>query len=376
MSMSNSETASTSASSSSSSSSSSLGHSRGSVLRTLVTDAARHDIEETLDVQGILWMEHINLVVGSKSLAEHFYLNVLGCTRDAGKSFHVNLGQQQFHLAEQGNGIGIGERAQVISGSIGLVVPSLETLRERIAAATETATSQELFQGTQFGILSDTDHCVTLRGPWGNTFYIYSVQDDDHQLSKSAPATSTMKMVNWHAEGGAYGGHRMAVRGQPGIRFVEIACPCGKSPAVAEFYRNMLKCTVLETTQNDRACAMVCVGPGVHLAFVEEQEQGQEQSIPVEGTMAMAMEGVHVCFYANDFRELYHRLSERKLIWTNPRFVHLDTCDTWEEARASRTLRFKDIIDLSTGETILEMEHETRPLRHGQYLKVPKYDPK
>jgi hypothetical protein len=179
-------------------------------------------------------------------------------------------------------------------------------------------------------------------------------------------------MVNLHAEGGAYGGHRMAVRGQPGIRFVEVACPHGKSPAVAEFYRKMLKCTVLETKRDDRACAMVCVGPGVHLAFVEQEEQ--EQSIPPEVTMAM--EGVHVCFYANDFRDLYHRLSERNLIWTNPRFVHLDTCDTWEEARASRTLRFKDIIDLSTGETILEMEHETRPLRHGQYLKVPKYEPK
>jgi hypothetical protein len=141
-------------------------------------------------------------------------------------------------------------------------------------------------------------------------------------------------MVNLHAEGGAYGGHRMAVRGQPGIRFVEVACPHGKSPAVAEFYRKMLRCTVLETKRDDRACAMVCVGPGVHLAFVKQKEhkQGQEESIPSKATMAMAMEGVHVCFYANDFRDLYHRLSERNLIWKNPRFVHLDT---WEEARAS-----------------------------------------
>jgi hypothetical protein len=44
--------------------------------------------------------------------------------------------------------------------------------------------------------------------------------------------------------------------------------------------------------------------------------------------------------------------------------------------QCSRTMRLKDIIDLSTGDMIMELEHETRPLRHCQYLKVPKYEPK
>lgn len=65
----------------------------GQALRNAVVEAAEHDISQTLDLKGILWTEHINLVVGSKSLAEYFYLNFLGLTRDAGKSFHVNLGQ-------------------------------------------------------------------------------------------------------------------------------------------------------------------------------------------------------------------------------------------------------------------------------------------
>jgi catechol-2,3-dioxygenase len=323
------------------------------ILRRIVQTAARNDSAETLDVKGILWMEHVNLVVGSKTLAEYFYLEFLGFTKDLSSSFHVNMGQQQFHLAENG------EPAQIVAGSIGLVVPSLVTLRERIPAASET------LKTTKFTIISDDTEnaCLTLTCPWGNLFHIYSVENDSLESTKNTPR----KMENLHAEGGAYGAHRMAIRGTPGIRYIEIACPVGKSHAIAQFYKVMLGCNVMETTV-DVSAAIVCVGPGVHLAFVESQNWSENAS--------EAMEGVHVCFYANDFEGLYQRLAARKLIWTNPRFVHLDTCDTWEEAVASQTLRFKDIIDLSTGEKILELEHETRPLRHGQYLKVPKYEPR
>ncbi|KAL7577665.1 hypothetical protein ACA910_015177 [Epithemia clementina (nom. ined.)] len=337
-------------------------------LRALVTDAARHQVQESIDLQGIMWMEHINLVIGSAPLAEYFYLKVLGCTRDEGKSFHVNLGQQQFHLAENG------EPAQVFAGgSIGLAVPDLTTLRQRIDAASR----DKSLAGTQFRLVSDLDDCIVLQGPWGNLFYLYSVHDDDSQAV--APALQTpMKMVNLHGEGGMYGSHRMAVRGQPGIRFVEVPCPKGKSAAVATFYRELLGCAVWKTAtkgdndnDNDsmRDCAVVQVGPGVHVVFVEHVDS----LIPEHSIQAM--EGIHICVYVNDFAALYQRLSNRQLIWTNPRFRHLDSCDTWPEALASRTLRFKDIIDLRTGEIILQLEHETRPLRHGQYLKVPKYNP-
>lgn len=320
----------------------------GGVLRDLVLEAAGHDVSTTLDLSGILWTEHVNLVVGSKELAEYFYLDFIGFTRDAGKSFHVNLGQQQFHLAENG------EPAQRIAGSIGLVVPSLDTLRDRIAAA------QEVLKDTLFKIESDTSDCITLTCPWGNRIHVYSVQDDTLTSTLSTPR----KMENLHAHGGAYGSHRMAVRGSPGIRYIEIACPPNTAGAIARFYREMIRCTIMETDDK----AVVCVGPGVHLAFVENTNLSESDM--------RDMQGVHVCFYADDFEGLYHRLADKGLIWTNPRFTHLDSCDTWEEAAASRTLRFKDVIDLETGEKILELEHETRPLRHGQYLKVPLYDPK
>lgn len=356
-------------------------------LRTLVTDAARRcESSETIDLQGIQWLEHINLVVGSKSLAEYFYLNVLGCTRDDGKSFHVNLGQQQFHLAEAKAGE---QQAQHFAGgSIGLVVPDLNTLRDRVTAA---AAFDTRLKETQFALLSDDDDnsndddCVVLRGPWGNIFHIYSTQDDaklSHLKQQQQPlSASSMKMVTMHAEGGGYGSHRMAVRGKPGIRYVEIPFPKGKSDALATFYRTVIGCNVWQTRSSssssshnnnndeERNCVVVEVGPGVHLVYVEHCDE----QIPAESIQAM--EGIHICVYVNDFAALYQRLSNRQLIWTNPRFLHLDSCDTWAEALASRTLRFKDIVDVSTGEVILQLEHETRPLRHGQYLKVPKYEP-
>ena len=357
----------------------------GETLKRLVTDATLEDIEQShCDLNGILWMEHINLITGPKVLAEHFYIDILGCTRNPGKSFHVNLGQQQFHLAEAKNDDDENP-PQKIFGSVGLAVPNLTTLRERVERALSSLKDDDsIWKGTQLGIVSadEDNNILTLRGPWGNLYHIYQVKDDDE--AATATASTPQKMTNFHAQGGPYGSHRMAVRGQPGIRFVQVTCPNGKAPAIAQFYREILGCTVTERKainsekgeeQPQPACTLVSVGPGVHLVFVESSTESDDDDDGYQ-RMAHAMKGVHICFYADDFQGLYQRLANRQLIWTNPRFVHLDTCDTWEEARASRTLRFKDVIDLETGEKILELEHETRPLRHGQYLKYQVYDPK
>jgi hypothetical protein len=230
------------------------------------------------------------------------------------------------------------------------------------------AAARRVLAETQFSILVDDVDAgyMTLICPWGNRMHVYSITNDGLESSLDSPH----KMVNLHAEDGAYGPHRMAVRGSPGIRYVEVACSKGSTSAIAQFYREILGCTVLETSRDEtiQSSAVVCVGPGVHLAFCENDNMSEDD--------VNAMEGVHICVYANDFEGVFRRLYSRNLIWTNPRFTHLDSCDTWEEAFASRTLRFKNVIDLSTEKKILELEHETRPLSHGQYMKVPKYEPK
>jgi catechol-2,3-dioxygenase len=320
-------------------------------LKDLVLDAAYRDVEETVDMTGIVWLEHINLVVGSRQLAERFYFDLLGFSKDKSPSFHCNLGQQQFHLAANG------DPAQRVTGSIGLVVPSLETLRQRVDSVIED------LKETQFEIVQDAGDTMTVICPWGNRLHLYDAEQENQQLEPTSD--SPQKMVKQHADGGAYGANRMAVRGQPGIRYIEITCRPGTTSAICQFYQEMIGCSV---SKPNKGQAVICIGPGVHLAYIEDES--------LKDLDIQAMEGVHLCVYAHDFKGLHDRLKAKDLIWTNPRFVHLDTCNTWEEAMISRTLRFKDIVDLSTGEKVAELEHETRPLRHGQFLKVPYYEPK
>ena len=333
-------------------------------LKELVLQAAEQDIAaSSLDLNGIVWLEHINLVVGSRPLAERFYLDLLGCTKDKSASFHVNLGQQQFHLAENG------EPAQRVTGSIGLVVPQLATVRTRLEQA--LLHEQDDWKNTELRILEDdtVNNCMTIICPWGNTMHLYDAQAEVESLQPTSD--SPHKMVKLHAEGGTYAARRMAVRGNPGIRYIELACPPDTTSAIAKFYKEMVGCTIHTMMSSSAPCCCITVGPGVHLVYVEQKE--------LTGDDIEAMNGVHICVYAEKFKELYDRLKERQLIWTNPRFTHLDSCDTWQEAKESRTLRFKDIIDAGEGSTpkpIFELEHETRPMRHGQYLKVPFYEPK
>jgi catechol-2,3-dioxygenase len=316
---------------------------------------------KSLDLGGIVWMEHINLVVGDMSTATKFYVDLLGFTpeRDPNpKSNHFNLGQQQLHLAAAECD---GNMPQRVTGSIGLTVPSLQRIRERIGNA-----KLELM-GTLFSVEGDDDsNVLTVSCPWGNIIHLYDISaDDEHQPIDSA-SQSSQKMAVFHSGRGVYGPHRMAVRGNPGIRFVEIACRVGTVASIAEFYEEFLGCHVTRT--NEPGVATVSVGPGAHLAFVEN-EQLTECSLK-------SMNGVHLCIYISNFQRTYNVLKERDLIWTNPRFTHLDSCESWEECLSTRTFRFKDILDLKSGVKLLELEHETRPMLHGQYMKVPPYIPR
>lgn len=176
-------------------------------LRDAVIKASRNDeVKSNLDVNGVSWLEHINLVVGCKSTAEQFYQDFLGLSRDRDATFHVNLGQQQFHLAE-------GQPAHKINGSVGLVVPNLDKIKEIVEKA------NELFKETQFCILEMNESTMTVTCPWGNTIHLYCMSKE-----KLTPTSkSNQKMVQLHSENGIYSADRIAVRGKPGIKFVEFA---------------------------------------------------------------------------------------------------------------------------------------------------------
>jgi hypothetical protein len=65
-------------------------------LRTLVQNASieSSSSSQCLDLSGIVWLEHLNLVVGDMNLAIKFYVDFFGLSRDTNPK-HFNLGQQQ-----------------------------------------------------------------------------------------------------------------------------------------------------------------------------------------------------------------------------------------------------------------------------------------
>ena len=319
---------------------------RCAAMKAAVTEPLRHD--DTLDTPGILWMEHLNLIVGERSCAEAFYIDFLGFAAEPGSSFHVNLGSQQFHLKDAAE-------AHLLTGTVGLAVPSLDALRERHSAA------RAALQDTKFDV-ADHGDCMAVVCPWGNSFACYEAKRELPSGSGDLP-----KMVA--AQVGM--DESMAVRGAPGIRFTSFRVRPGTAPRVGLFYETIFGCKV--SYGDDGRSATVSVGPSVHLIFEDDEarpltdDEERRQAGPGGGV------GLHVCIYIANFKATYDRLDALGLVWTNPRFRHLDTCDTYEEAVASRGLRFKTIIDVETKEPLLELEHEVRAQRHFQYFKKVKY---
>lgn len=274
----------------------------------------------------------IGKIIGSRPVAEMFYVGVLGCTLDPVAKFHMNLGQQQFHLNEASDF----DAHVIIKGSMAVAVSSVETLRTRISDV-----GPQLSSHTTRCCFHAVDHgsSFTLTDPWGNTYRVYSC---DHVVTAPGTQTTTMERV--------HGSHGMSVRGRPGIRYVQF--PCRDPSAIAVFYETVFGCRTYRGENNDVA---VAVGPGVHFVFTKDDTVTREESERAVG--------IHVCVYIARFREAYETLQSRGLIWTNPRFAYLDTCETYEVALRNRQFRFKSLGDF-------DLEHETRATTHVQFLKA------
>ena len=313
-------------------------------------DPYNNPVDSPLDSTGILWFEHINLQVGNRAQADAFYGEFLGCTRDPSPSWHYNLGSQQFHLQDG--------TSHVIHGSVGITVRSLDALRGRRDAASQA------LAGSRFNV-ADLATALTVTCPFGNTFHVY-------ELVAPPPVDESLPVLAQRHAGWDDG---MAVRGKPGIRFLHVRVPMGSVSGIGEFYAVTFGCTPINVAAGPSGAAVaVPVGPSVHLLFTDAGVTEAERA---------AMSGVHVAIYIERFRATYERLKDRGLIWTNPRFARLDTCDTWAEAERCRQFRFRHIVDPEAADLLespegasplLELEHETRAVRHFQFYKDVPFD--
>jgi hypothetical protein len=213
------------------------------------------------DVGNIVLLEHLNVQVADQPQAILFYIIGLGLTRDPYltvglENMWVNAGEQQFHLPTRA--------AQHFSGHVGLIVPELESLKQRLKSL------EERLSGTQFTWSREKDH-VTVTCPWGNHFRCY------------APAERFGDMAL-------------------GIPYVEFLVGPGAAKGIARFYNDVMHAPSSLEPEKNLSTARVAIGRNQELIFRETKEK------------ILPYDGHHVAVYVANFSGPYEFLNRRGLV--------------------------------------------------------------
>ena len=258
----------------------------------------------TQDVGNIVALEHVNVTVVDQTLAGLFYVSGLGFTRDPFIDFGmlnmwVNVGSQQIHLPR-------GPESQVLRGTVGVVVPSLDELKRRLEKFDGVFGSE--LEGMQYSVSGKAD-TLAVTCPWGNRLRVHGASED-------------------------FGGLRL------GIPYVEIDIAAGGAAGVGRFYEELLRAPAALSDLDGDPVSHVRVGRHQALRFRESS-----QPLP-------AYDGHHIAVYLADFSTPYAGLLDLGLI----------TQETDEHE-----YRFQDIVDLDTGEVLATLEHEVRSTYHHMF---------
>ena len=137
-------------------------------------------------------------------------------------------------------------------------------------------------------------------------------------------------------------GHFVAVN--LGLPDVEFDAPAGTADGIARFYREILGALTRIEANGEGRVARIAVGHKQELLFRETETEGELP--PYDGHQ------IQVCI--QDFSGPHDGLSKRELITkeSNP-----------------YQYRFEDIVDVETGATLFEIEHEIRSVTHPLYAR-------
>jgi hypothetical protein len=207
----------------------------------------------------------------------------------------VNVGKSQFHLPT-------GD-PNVLRGHVGLVVPSLEELCERLGEA------KKKLADTKFDCKQHNAY-VEATCPWGNQFRLYE------------PDEERFGAINL------------------GMGYVEFTVPEGTADGIARFYREIFYAPAKVKENGEGRAAHVCVGHKQELIFRETDEKIPE------------FDGHHLQVYAQEFSGPHDELEKRGLI--------TEESDQYQ-------YRWQDIACLETGKCLFTIEHEVRSLTHPLY---------
>lgn len=252
------------------------------------------------ELGNVVSLDHVNLRVPDQHLATLFFLEGLGLTRDPYRmtgtgNMWVNVGAQQFHLPTT--------EPMPFPGEIGLVMPHLDAVRERLARVAPK------LKGTAFS-WKDGRSSIAACDPWGRRLRL-------HEAGDALPAMMPLALA-----------------------YVEIWVPPGSAPAIGDFYEQALEVPVQRNGGRKAARVAVTLGPHQTMRFVERAGADTQPH------------NNHVALYLTRYREVYGRM--RKL-------GNLMEKDRYEQ------FRFNRILNLKTGICLLEFEHEMRSLYHGDY---------
>jgi hypothetical protein len=213
------------------------------------------------DVSNIVKLEHVNVTVPDQRLATLFYVAALGFTRDPYlmvelDNMWINIGRNQMHLPSAD--------AQRLRGTIGLVVPDLSELEQRLK---RVATA---LGGTRFAFAHRGEY-IEVTCPWGNRFRCHApeAQPDAPQLA---------------------------------MPYVEFDVSPAAAEPIARFYREIMGAAAQLVQRDGAPAASVNAGDGQRLYFRETA-----QELP-------PYDGHHIQIYIADFSGPYRQLMERRLI--------------------------------------------------------------
>ena len=210
----------------------------------------------TGDVGNIMSLEHVNLTVPSQNTALSFYCRALGLTRDPIIDFGthnlwINAGDEQFHLPTG--------PAQIIRGVIGLVVPDLAQLAERLTRA------KKGLADTKFAFKVHVNH-IMVTCPWGNR-------------------------IRCHSPAGFNG---MSL----GIPYIELDVANDTAKSISDFYSRVFKAPVIER----KAACSIQIGTRQTITFKESRREQKPY------------DGHHIAIYLADFSGPHTQLEKMNLI--------------------------------------------------------------
>jgi predicted enzyme related to lactoylglutathione lyase len=256
------------------------------------------------DLGNIVELGHVNVTVPDQSKATAFYLMGLGLTRDpylmAGlENMWVNVGRGQFHLPTR--------EPQVVRGTIGLVVPDLEALLQRLEYA------KKFLEGTKFSY-KQVGNVVETTCPWGNRIRMHGPEPEN------------------------FGPMRL------GMPYVEFDIEAGTDlSGIARFYTEILG-GIAGVSKDER-------GPYAWAnTSADSKVYYRETDKPLP-----PYDGHHIQITLADFSGPHKKLVERGLI---------------TEESDQHQYRFVDIVDPDTNKPLAQIEHETRSMRHPMFNRT------